>query len=68
MIDARVQKKLNSLISEIDIIKQRNNFLWHSSYGSDNQHYKDIKEICENNDKIKALKAKISKLYITYSQ
>ena len=68
MIDARVQKKLNNLISEVDILKQRNNFLWHKGYCSDNQHYKDIKEICENGDKIKALKAKISKLYITYSQ
>ena len=68
MIDARIQKKLNTLISEVDILKQRNNFLWHKQIYNAEQHYKDKKEIWENYDKIKALKANISKLYITYSQ
>ena len=68
MINIKIQRKINILLSEIDILDQRIKFLWNKSYKTLNQKYKQEKEIGETFDKILVLKAKVSKLYITYSK
>ena len=67
MINIKIQRKINILLSEIDILDQRIKFLWNRGFKTLNQRYKQEVEIGETFDKILVLKAKVSKLYITYS-
>ena len=68
MIDDKKQKEINILLSKIDILQERNNFLYHQLYDGENIYFKSTNEIDSNYGKIKPLKAKVSKLYITYSK
>ena len=68
MINIKIQRKINILLSEIDILDQRIKFLWKKGFKTLNQRYKQEKEIGEAFDKILVLRAKVSKLYITYSK
>ena len=68
MINIKIQRKINILLSEIDILDQRIKFLWEKGFKTLNQRSKQLEEIGETFDKILVLKAKVSKLYITYSK
>ena len=68
MIDIKIQKKINILLSKIDNLEQRNNFLWDKSGVRYLQFCKDLNEIEDNEEKIIDLKNQISRLYITYSK
>ena len=68
MIDSKRQKEKNILLSKIDILRKRNNFLYHQRYDGENRYFKSMNEIDSNYEKIRALKTKVSKLYITYSK
>ena len=68
MIDSKIQKKINILLSKIDNLEQRNNFLWDKPGEGYLQFCKDLNEIEDNEEKIIDLKNQISRLYITYSK
>ena len=67
MINIKIQRKINILLSEIDILDQRIKVLWEKGFKTLNQRSKQLEDINETFDKILVLKAKVSKLYITYS-
>lgn len=66
MIDNQKRKKLNLLLSKIDSLERRNNFLLVKGRYLENIYFSYQTEIILNNNEIIVLKTKVFKLYITY--
>ena len=68
MIDNKNQQKINRILRKIEYLQSRNYYLLHTVGLPIEQFNFRVHEREINKEKIRALRAKLARLYITYSK